>query len=184
MQGTVCPDCRGTPAASPGLFSLRLPRHRRAPGSCAFARRATLGRAELLGPGAPARAPGPLGRQGDPVSHRRRLSAAELRSRRRDTRGLRRRDRPGDLRGARNRLHDPGAALRYADQFADDRQRRRRHRLDRGDAGDRAPRSTSRSPTTRRRRASSRERGSRPPSPARRRSPERRSASSPAPREA
>ena len=116
--------------------SRRVPHPRRAARPGGGARCAALGRAELLGPGAASRAPGPLGRQGDPVPHRRRLSAAELRSRRRDADRLQCRDRAGDLRGARDRLHDPGAALRYADQFADDRQRRRGHRLDRGDSCD------------------------------------------------
>ena len=116
----------------------------------------------------------------DPLPHRRRLSAARLRARRRLALGLQRRYRARDLRGAAHRLHHPGAPLGHVDQLAGDRQGRRGDRLDSRQARPRASGSTSPSPITRRRRASRRARIRPSPTRRRRRSPAKRSASSPA----
>ena len=96
----------------------------------------------------------------DPLPHRDRLSAVQLRRARRQSAGLQRRSRPPDVRGAEDRLHRPDAPVRDAAAGAQREPRRRRDRLDRRRRRRRAPRSISPIPITARRRASWRKRDS------------------------
>ena len=96
--------------------SFRSSSRRRRAG--ASSRRARRPRAEFLGPFAASRAARHFRRARDPLSDRRRLSAAQFRARRRNAHRLQCRDRARDLRGIAGPLHDPGARLGYAGRLA------------------------------------------------------------------
>ncbi len=96
---------------------------------CRRGRGGNAGDPELLGSAPPQREGRSDPRAADPLPHRGRLPALQLRRPRRPADRLQRRARPRHLPGARHSLHHPGPSLRRADRGPRPQYGRRDHRL-------------------------------------------------------